>query len=199
MLRMVMGCCSALLLLGGCTSVAEDQASEGLERARAGDLEGARRAFESALARDGHCLKALFNLGLLHQVEGRPRDALSAFERFVALRPEDARGQFELARAHVVLGEHADAIAALRRAVELGFSDHAAVTGREFEPLQSDLAYVMLEVTVAQRSGVPSQRTASGNAGASASAGAPRIRPPRSEDSACVGGETVLAPRLPGE
>jgi tetratricopeptide (TPR) repeat protein len=198
MIRLAAACCSVLLVLGGCTSVAEDRASEGLALARAGDLEGARRAFESALATDGHCLKALYNLGLLDQVEGRPRDALSVFERFVALRPGDAPGQFEVARAHAILGEKDAAIAALRRAVELGFGDHAALTGPEFAPLQGELGYVMLEVTVAQRSGVPSQRVAPG-AGASASTGARPIRPPRSQDPACTGGATVLEPRLPGE
>ncbi|HLV61331.1 MAG TPA: tetratricopeptide repeat protein [Fredinandcohnia sp.] len=146
------------LALAGCKgNRAEDRAALGIELGRKGDLGGALRAFDEALAADPNNLKALYNSGLALLGLGRGEAAAERFERFLALRPEDAKGHFHLARARLREHRREEAVRALQRAVELGFSDwwEWSAAGDLEAGLGGDFRFVQLGLVVAQRAGIP--------------------------------------------
>ncbi|WP_373044939.1 tetratricopeptide repeat protein [Vulgatibacter sp.] len=188
----------AVLLLVGCGNAADRDADAGLERARAGDFEGAAVAFLRALEADETHPKALYNLGLLRGAQGDSRAAEALFARFVAAHPEDALGRFEHARALAQLDEPEPALQELQEAVRLGFSDHAALVAGDFEALRTEVPFVMLEVTVAQRSGTAPLSARAAAEQPNAAAPTPRIRPPRNQDENCAPtAATTLVPADP--
>lgn len=144
-----------LALLAGCTSEADRLADRGLAAARGGDLSGAIRTFDEALAREPGHPKASYNRGVALLGLGDWAGAAAQFGRFVQSRPDDPLGWLEKARAEVLLEKREAGLASLQRAVELGFADHQRlVEDGVFAPLFSDLRWVALEMTVAQRAGV---------------------------------------------
>lgn len=192
--------CAALLTCAACGRSGDADADRGVELGRAGDLAAAAAAFERALAADPEQPKALFNLGLVRQAEGESSEAERLFARFVAMRPDDAPARLEHARALAALGRTPEALAELRDSVRLGLSDHAALASPEFEPLRSDVSFVALDVTVAQRAGAkPLTRTQDEPDGR---IGAPpaRIVPPGSQDTSCDPlGASTMEPADPVE
>ena len=145
--------CASLLFAAACGRPGDEDAARGLELGRAGDLAAAVTAFERALELDPDHPKALYNLGLARSALAKSLCAERAFGRFVAGRPNDVLGRLEHGRALAALGRYDEALAELREAVRLGLSDHEALEAPEFQPLRSQLEFVMLDVTVAQRAG----------------------------------------------
>ena len=99
----------------------------GLARHRAGDLTGARKAYDQAvklagsrrLAQGHPSLVLYFNTGRLHLDLGRVQDARNDLETFAHGRPEDYNAAFWLAEAHRAAKEPALAAAQYQRTVNL--------------------------------------------------------------------------------
>ncbi|TBR23525.1 SpoIID/LytB domain-containing protein [bacterium] len=90
----------------------------GWEAGRAGDVPGARKAFEAALTSAPANVQALLGLTRLELKAGRPREAAAAAQRAAAAKPTDALVLAHLARAREALGEDEAAATAWERAIE---------------------------------------------------------------------------------
>lgn len=158
-----------LVALAGCegkSTQAAHLAARGLEQAREQHLDKAMELFDGALALDPHNLKALYNGGLAHLFLRQGTEAADRFLVYVELRPEDPLGHFNLSRARALEHRGEDALASLRRAVELGFDDHAELSGGGFESLEDDLRFIQIEALVAQRAGIQVEADRAQGAGA---------------------------------
>lgn len=143
----------ALVLLSACTrGEARDAAAEGIAFARGGQLELAAARFDRALELEPDEPTALYNGGLADLALGRIERGRVRLDRFVAARPDDPAGHFARAQALELAGEREAALSALRRAVELGSDDLDRMLGG-FESLRTDLRFVQLAASVAQRTG----------------------------------------------
>ena len=147
---------AAVLLAVGCGARdrAETLASEGLARARAGQLDLAAETFRQALREDPTNPKARYNLGVALLSLGRADEAAAEFRRFVEERPHDAPAHLQLARALARTGRPEAALTALQRSVAEGFAEPEAMKLPELDPLRRDLRFVQLEAVIAQRAGV---------------------------------------------
>jgi tetratricopeptide (TPR) repeat protein len=97
---------------------------EGSAAYNAGDFEGARKAYEQAIARNPEDADALNNLGqTLIRLE-RVKDAIARFERAIALAPGRAPFHFNLAQAMGLAGQWDRAIVEYREAARLAPDDH---------------------------------------------------------------------------
>ncbi|WP_434624108.1 tetratricopeptide repeat protein [Azospirillum sp. B2RO_4] len=92
---------------------------EALAHHRAGDLDGAERAYRAMLAADGANADALHLLGVLHHQRGRDADAVRLIGQAIARRPKMAEQHANLGLALHALGRLAEAEAEYRRALAL--------------------------------------------------------------------------------
>jgi arylsulfatase A-like enzyme/Flp pilus assembly protein TadD len=106
---------------------AEALTALGVARARGGDLAGARRDLEAALAADPAHPEASYQLGRVLLATGDPAAAAVRLEAAVAASPSLALAWSELGQARARSGEEAKAVAAWKRAIELD--------GRQYEAL----------------------------------------------------------------
>lgn len=81
-----------------------------------GDTDGARRAYEEALALDPDLVSAHYNLALLLQAEGSSLEALHHFREAVAADPGHAWSHYQMGRLYARQGERAAATRAYARA-----------------------------------------------------------------------------------
>lgn len=82
---------------------------QGLEKHRAGDLDGAAASYRAALDIDADNSEALHLLGLTAHQQGRQSDALQLIGRAAALDPGSAKIQNNLGLVHKALGDGAAA------------------------------------------------------------------------------------------
>ncbi|MFA6317162.1 MAG: SpoIID/LytB domain-containing protein [Elusimicrobiota bacterium] len=82
-----------------------------------GDLAGARRAFEDALAKAPHHGHALLGLARVELGSGKPSEALKLLEKAAAAAPLDTLIPYFRAKAHAQLGDPSGEAASLRAAV----------------------------------------------------------------------------------
>jgi tetratricopeptide (TPR) repeat protein len=108
----------------------QGETAEGLRLHRSGDLPGAVRLYEAALARDPADADASCLLGVAHQEQGRPEQAVEWIERAVAIRPDVPAYHASLGLAWQALGRPAEAAAAFARVLELNPDDAAAHVNR---------------------------------------------------------------------
>ncbi|WP_376966624.1 tetratricopeptide repeat protein [Azospirillum sp. A26] len=92
---------------------------EALAHHRAGDLDGAERAYRAMLAADGRNADALHLLGVLHHQRGLDADAVRLIGQAVARRPGVAEQHANLGLALHALGRLSEAEAEYRRALAL--------------------------------------------------------------------------------
>ncbi|PWC90280.1 hypothetical protein TSH100_03055 [Azospirillum sp. TSH100] len=92
---------------------------EALAHHRAGDLEGAERAYRAMLAADGANADALHLLGVLHHQRGLDAEAVRLIGQAIARRPGMAEQHANLGLALHALGRLAEAEAEYRRALAL--------------------------------------------------------------------------------
>ncbi|SMF91996.1 Flp pilus assembly protein TadD, contains TPR repeats [Azospirillum oryzae] len=92
---------------------------EALAHHRAGDLDGAERAYRAMLAADGANADALHLLGVLHHQRGRDADAVRLIGQAIARRPKMAEQHANLGLALHALGRLEEAEAEYRRALAL--------------------------------------------------------------------------------
>jgi arylsulfatase A-like enzyme/Tfp pilus assembly protein PilF len=107
--------------LGDASRFADPEAltALGVARARGGDLAGARRELEAALAAEPAHAEASYQLGRVLIATGDPAGAAVRLEAAVAAAPTLAIAWSELGQARARAGEIDKAIAAWKRAVEL--------------------------------------------------------------------------------
>src|SRR3954470_12834661 len=84
-----------------------------------GDHANAERLCREALAEAPGSADAWMSLALALQPQGRPDEALAAFERTIALAPASAAAHYNLGRLHHSRRRFDRAIPALSRAIEL--------------------------------------------------------------------------------
>lgn len=108
---------------------------------KSGDLEGARKDFEAALAGNGSDPHSHLNLGIVYFEEGNTLEAMVHFQQVLELierRPNAlfgglaAQARFHLAQAHVKLGQRDQAIKQLRLAAEQGGTGEWAEKSRAY-------------------------------------------------------------------
>lgn len=97
----------------------------GVDRAGAGDVEGALRAFDHALAIDGGHASALGNRGVALLGLGRPDEALEALDRSIAIDPASSVLHFGRGNALRELQRPDEAVASYDEAIRLGANDAA--------------------------------------------------------------------------
>jgi hypothetical protein len=103
--------------LAGCQVPAA--AADGLQRAWTGDWDGARRAFDSALAAAPRSSAAYLNRGLLRRRSGELEAALGDLDRAVRYSPRSARYYYHRSLVLRQLGDPARAREDEARAIEL--------------------------------------------------------------------------------
>jgi len=108
---------------------------------KSGDLPGAKRDFQEALAGNSADFHSHLNLGIVLYEQGETLQAMVHFERVLKLvdrRPNGAAGglaaqaRFHLAQAHVKLGQRDQAIRQLERASEQGGTGEWAAKSRAY-------------------------------------------------------------------
>src|SRR3954470_21036267 len=122
---------ASCILLAGCHRAAgraEEEASHGLELAKAGKLDDAAAAFARAAVLDPQNLKARYNGGLALLELGHPIEGAAEFAAFIKLKPPDALGWFHHARAELRAGQPDVSMASLQKSVEAGFADYKLLT-----------------------------------------------------------------------
>jgi protein O-GlcNAc transferase len=97
----------------------------GLVRLHAGNLDGARTAYESGLVADPAALENRVGLATVALKAGDPERALQQYDRLLAERPGFAEGHLGRAWALAALGRRDAAIAALAEARRRGADAHA--------------------------------------------------------------------------
>ena len=93
----------------------------------AGDFEGARKAYEQAIARNPEDADALNNLGQTLVRLEKVKEAIPRFERATALAPTRAPFHFNLAHALGATGQWDRAITEYREAARLGPDDYTTL------------------------------------------------------------------------
>jgi tetratricopeptide (TPR) repeat protein len=83
------------------------------------DYAVAEKWFEAALALSPGDGPNWFNLGFVREAEGKPKQAIAAFNEAVRLVPVQDRAWYGMGLAYARLGQHAEAISALEKVVEL--------------------------------------------------------------------------------
>jgi tetratricopeptide (TPR) repeat protein len=101
----------------------QGETAQGLRLHRAGNLSGAARCYEAAVARDPGDAEASCLLGIVLHEQGRPGEGVEWIERAVAMRPDVPAYHASLGLALRSLGESAQAVDALARALELDPDD----------------------------------------------------------------------------
>jgi Flp pilus assembly protein TadD len=99
----------------------------GLSSWKAGNAEGAEKAFEEALVLDPKHLKSLLNLSRVLIERNRASDAVAKLVTANELAPESGEVARLLGRAYHTDGKFEDAIASYRRAIELDENDSWAM------------------------------------------------------------------------
>jgi tetratricopeptide (TPR) repeat protein len=103
------------------TSVADAEFRENLGTAylNLGDLARAEQEFRLAVKQNPESATALYSLGFLCQLQGRPAEAIEAYERAMMIDPQKPEVWGNLAAAYQSVGEANKAKDHLRRALEL--------------------------------------------------------------------------------
>lgn len=104
--------------------------AQGLRHHQAGDLPGAARFYEAALARDPADADASCLLGMVHLAQGRTEKAVEWIGRAVAARPDVPAYLANLGLAFQSLGRSAEAADAFARVLALHPDDAAAHVNR---------------------------------------------------------------------
>ncbi|MFN7966796.1 MAG: sulfatase-like hydrolase/transferase [Acidobacteriota bacterium] len=86
---------------------------------RAKDYAAAAAALQRALTLDPKAKHARYNLALLHEESGRPRDAIEAYRAALLDDPKDYKAAFNLGRLLQQLGDREGSMLALRQACEV--------------------------------------------------------------------------------
>jgi tetratricopeptide (TPR) repeat protein len=108
----------------------QGEIAQGLRLHQAGDLPGAARRYEAALAADPHDADASCLLGIVHHAQGRPEQAVELIGRAVATRPDVPAYHASLGLALQSLGRSTEAAGAFARVLALNPDDPAAHTNR---------------------------------------------------------------------
>jgi tetratricopeptide (TPR) repeat protein len=108
----------------------QGETAQGLRLHRSGDLSGAVRHYEAALARDPADADATCLLGVIHHKQGRPEQAIAWIERAVAIRPDVPGYHASLGLAWQALGRPAEAADAFARVLALNPHDAEAHVNR---------------------------------------------------------------------
>lgn len=98
---------------------AETFYARAMEFQGSGDIEKAKRAYETALEADPGHVDTLNNLGVLHLGQGSHEEARKHFEKALRLRPDYVEALYNLACLHAANGEPDKALARLGRAISL--------------------------------------------------------------------------------
>ncbi len=96
---------------------------------RAKDYNAAAAALQRALDLDPKAKHARYNLALLHEESGRPREAIQSYREALADDSQDYKAAFNLSRLLAQLGDRDGSIAALRQACQ---ANQQFGTGRFF-------------------------------------------------------------------
>ncbi len=104
---------------GSGTAQGAARAQQGVDAHRRGDIDGAERAYQSALAADPAQPLALHYLGVARYQRGRLAEALPLLERAAALVPGEAEFHNNLGLALAALDRNDEAIAAYRRSLAI--------------------------------------------------------------------------------
>lgn len=89
------------------------------QRLQSGDRVSAASLCEDVLERAPHNPDALWLLGTIYLVSGRPQDAMPLFEKALAAAPGDGATLESLGVAHLLLGQYAAAEDVLRKALSI--------------------------------------------------------------------------------
>ena len=108
----------------------QDEITQGLRLHQGGDLSGAARHYEAALARDPDDADASCLLGMVHHAQGRPVEAVRWIQRAAAARPEVPAYHASLGLAFQSLGRPAEAAEAFARVLVMSPDDAAAHANR---------------------------------------------------------------------
>ncbi|MBM4197530.1 MAG: tetratricopeptide repeat protein [Gammaproteobacteria bacterium] len=98
----------------------QEDARQALLQLQRGDAAGAERLSRAMLARSPDRLDARATLGLALSAQGRPREAVAAFEELVRLQPDVAAWWINLGTFRRQLGQYDEALADYARAAALG-------------------------------------------------------------------------------
>lgn len=127
---------------------------------KAGDLDGAERAFREVVRRNPDRAEGWFLLGGVHHARGRPDDAVACFRRVIEIDPSAAEAYNSLGIIHALRGQRIEALSCFKRAAhvrpsfvhahnnvgnvlkELGRVDEALASYREALRLKPDFAEV---------------------------------------------------------
>ena len=112
--------------------------ASGIALRRAGLLDRAREAFQSAAQRDDQPALAYLELGLVHEALGDHQAAASALKRAVAGAPDLAVAHYHLAQTLVAMSEPAEASRVILRALAL--NPEAAAWHYQLAKIYQDLA-----------------------------------------------------------
>jgi predicted O-linked N-acetylglucosamine transferase (SPINDLY family) len=96
----------------------DDWLTRGLDRHRAGDLDGAETLYRQALLVNPNHAVAWQMLGVVQTHRGRPEQALELIGRAITLAPHEGPFYLNLGVAHQALGRMAEAEACFRQAVQ---------------------------------------------------------------------------------
>lgn len=108
------------------TPMLPTEIARGLRLHHAGDLEGAGREYEAALARDPASADARCLLGVIRQQQGRAAEAIGLIEAALALRSEVPAYHASLGMAYLALGRPVEAERAFAPILGLCGSDASA-------------------------------------------------------------------------
>jgi tetratricopeptide (TPR) repeat protein len=108
----------------------QGETAQGLRLHRSGDLPGAAKLYEAAVARDPADADATCLLGVAHHEQGRPEQAIEWIKRAVAIHPDVPAYHASLGLAWQALGRPAEAAEAFDKALELNPDDAAAYVNR---------------------------------------------------------------------
>ncbi len=92
-------------------SSAQDAYEDAVESATAGNMEGARVAFEQALASDPGAYKAAYNLGVIADRSGNEARALEYYRRSLKIQPDYERAAAGIVAIYVRRGDASGAVA----------------------------------------------------------------------------------------
>jgi tetratricopeptide (TPR) repeat protein len=139
-----MGCkVIAGLLLASC---AQPQSLEQAQRAfDAGDYEDALRLFEEANRKSPSC-ELQFYMGMARYRQGRPSEAMIAFQSAVQCNPRLMLAHIALAEAYLQRGNPNAALSAFNRALELEPRNSAALRGAASIYLRSKTTHKTIEL-----------------------------------------------------
>ena len=139
--------------------------SDGIERFRRGDFEGAVQAFKQVSELDPDNIQAYVSIGSAYMRMDRLSEASNAFRRALVLAPDDVTAVVGLAQVHKLLGEPDRALEGLERALEIdpGNADAhytKAIIYQELGELELELEALVATATTDPRNSMALSRLA---------------------------------------